>query len=182
MSFYERAAAEGGFELGVRTGLQAILASPSFIFRLERQAPDASPGDTYRLADVDLASRLSFFLWSTGPDEELLETAVAGRLSDPGVLERQVERMLADPRSEALASRFAAQWLRLQDADKNSPDTYLYPDFTAQLRADMVRETQLLFEHLVREDRSLFELITADYTFVNERLADHYGIPGVAGA
>jgi hypothetical protein len=182
MSFYERAAAEGGFELGVRTGLQAILASPSFIFRLERQAPDASPGDTYRLADVDLASRLSFFLWSTGPDEELLETAVAGRLSDPGVLERQGERMLADPRSEALASRFAAQWLRLQDADKNSPDTYLYPDFTAQLRADMVRETQLLFEHLVREDRSLFELITADYTFVNERLADHYGIPGVAGA
>ena len=181
ISFYDRAAAEGGFELGVRTGLQAILASPSFIFRLERQAPEAEPGESYRLRDIDLASRLSFFLWSTGPDEELLEIAVANRLSDPGVLEQQVERMLADPRSEALATRFASQWLRLQDTDKNSPDTYLYPDFTAQLRADMVRETQLLFDHLVREDRSLFDLIAADYTFVNERLAEHYGMRGVAG-
>jgi hypothetical protein len=181
LSFYDRGVSEGGFELGVRTGLQAILASPSFIFRLERQSLEAEPGASYRLADVDLASRLSFFLWGTGPDEELLEIAMAERLSDPGVLEQQVRRLLADPRSEALAARFASQWLRLQDADKNSPDSYLYPDFTGQLREDMVRETQLLFDHLVREDRSLFEIITADYTFVNERLARHYGIAGVAG-
>ena len=181
MAFYDRGAAESGFELGVRTGLQAILASPSFLFRLERQSPEAEAGESYRIADMDLASRLSFFLWGTGPDEELLELAVAERLSDPRVLERQVERMLADPRSEALTTRFASQWLRLQDADKNSPDSYLYPDFTGQLRTDMVRETQLLFEHIVREDLSLFELVTADYTFLNERLARHYGIPGVAG-
>ncbi|HUP51593.1 MAG TPA: DUF1592 domain-containing protein [Longimicrobiales bacterium] len=182
MSFYDDGAASGDFELGVRTGLQAILASPSFIFRLERPPAGAAPGETYRLADVDLASRLSFFLWGTVPDDELLELAAAGRLSDRRLLEQQVERLLADPRSEVLATRFASQWLRLQDTDKNSPDTYLYPDFTAQLRSDMVRETQLLFDHLVRNDRSLFELITADYTFVNERLARHYGIPGVAGA
>jgi hypothetical protein len=181
MSFYDRAAAGGGFELGVRTGLQAILASPSFIFRLERQAPEVEPGESYRLSDIDLASRLSFFLWGTVPDRELLDVAVAGRLSDRGVLERQIERMLADARSDALASRFASQWLRLQDAEKNRPDSYLYPDFTAQLRGDMVRETQLLFGHVVREDRSLFELITADYTFLNERLARHYGIADVAG-
>jgi len=181
MSFYDDAAATGGFEIGVRTALQAILASPWFIFRLERPPAGAKPGESYRLADVDLASRLSFFLWGTSPDEELLELAEAERLSDRGVLEQQVGRMLADPRAEALATRFASQWLRLQDAEKNSPDSYLYPDFTAQLRSDMVRETQLLFEHLVRENRSLFELITADYTFANERLARHYGIPGVAG-
>jgi hypothetical protein len=181
LSFYDEAAAEGGFELGVRTGLQAILASPSFIFRLERQAPEAESGEPYRIADLDLASRLSFFLWGTAPDEELLAVAAAERLSDAGVLEQQVERMLADPRSEALASRFAFQWLRLQDAAKNSPQSYLYPDFTSQLRDDMVRETQMLFEHLVREDRSLFELITADYSFLNDRLARHYGIPGVSG-
>jgi hypothetical protein len=181
MEFYDEGAAEGGFELGVRTGLQSILASPAFIFRLEQVSPEAEPGQPYRLADVDLASRLSFFLWGTVPDEELLEIAAAERLSDPDVLEQQVERLLADPRSEALATRFASQWLRLQDADKNSPDSYLYPDFTAQLRDDMVRETQLLFDHLVREDRSLFEIITADYTFLNDRLARHYGIPGVVG-
>jgi hypothetical protein len=182
MAFYDQGFAEGGFEIGVRTGLQAILASPSFIFRLERQSPEAESGAPYRLTDVDLASRLSFFLWGTAPDEELLEIAVAERLSDAGVLEQQVRRMLGDPRSEALATRFASQWLRLQDAEKNSPDSYLYPDFTGQLRADMVRETQLLFEHLVREDRSLFELVTADYSFMNERLARHYGIAGVVGS
>jgi len=182
MRFYDEGAAEGGFEIGVRTGLQAILASPSFIFRLERPSPEAEPGGSYRIPDVDLASRLSFFLWGTGPDQELLEIAVADRLRNPSVLEQQVERMLADPRSEALASRFASQWLRLQEADKNSPDSYLYPNFTGQLRDDMIRETQMFFEHLVREDLSLFEMISADYSFMNERLAQHYGIPGVTGA
>jgi hypothetical protein len=181
MTFYDSGAADGGFEIGVRTALQAILASPSFFFRLEEQPEGVAAGQAYRLSDVDLASRLSFFLWGSGPDDDLMEVASRGGLSEPAALDRQVERMLADPRAEALATRFAAQWLRLQDARKNQPEPYLYPDFTGQLRDDMVRETELFFEHLVREDRSLLELYTADYTFVNERLARHYGIPDVAG-
>ena len=182
MAFYDRASVEDGFEVGVRTALQAILASPSFIFRLE-QAPEAvRPGESYRIADVDLASRLSFFLWAAAPDDELVALAAEGRLSDPAVLESQVRRMLADPRAEALSTRFASQWLRLQDAEDNQPEPYLYPDFTGQLREDLVRETQLFFDHLVRTDGSLLELFTADYTFVNERLAAHYGIPGVSGS
>ena len=181
MGFYDRAAAEDGFEVGVRTALQAILASPSFIFRLEEAPPEVEPGESYRITDVDLASRLSFFLWAGGPDDELVTLAAEGRLSDPAVLESQVRRMLADPRAEALSTRFASQWLRLQDAEDNQPEPYLYPDFTGQLREDLVRETQLFFDHLVREDGSLLELFTADYTFLNERLAAHYGIPGVSG-
>ncbi|MDE2661830.1 MAG: DUF1592 domain-containing protein [Gemmatimonadota bacterium] len=187
MAFYDDAAAEAaedgsdGFEIGVRTALQAILANPSFIFRLEQAPPEAAPGESYRIADVDLASRLSFFLWAASPDDELLTVAAEGRLSDPAVLEAQVRRMLADPRAEALSTRFASQWLRLQDAEDNQPEPYLYPDFTGQLREDLVRETQLFFDHLVREDRSLLELFTADYTFLNERLAGHYGIEGVSG-
>ena len=181
MAFYGRAAAEEGFEIGVRTALQAILASPSFIFRLERAPPEIPPGETYPIADVDLASRLSFFLWATSPDDELVTLAAEGRLSEPAVLESQVRRMLADPRAEALSTRFASQWLRLQDAEDNQPEPFLYPDFTGQLREDLVRETQLFFDHLVREDGSLLELFTADYTFLNERLAAHYGIPGVSG-
>jgi len=181
MSFYDRGADDEGFEVGVRTGLQAILASPSFIFRLEQKPDDVRPGDTYRLGDVDLATRLSFFLWAMSPDDELLELAADGRLSDPENLAQQVERMLEDPRSEALATRFASQWLRLQDARDKQPEPFLYPDFTGQLSDDLVRETQLFFDNLIREDRSLLELFTADYTFLNERLARHYGIPGVSG-
>ena len=182
MSFYQSAAAEEGFEVGIRTGLQAILASPSFIFRLEREPSDLGAGESYRLSDLDLATRLSFFLWATGPDEELISIAAEGRLSAPGVLDRQVERMLEDERASALATRFAFQWLRLQDAEKNRPEPFLYPDFTGQLGADMVTETERLFTHLVQEDRSLLELFTADYTFVNDRLARHYGIPDVSGS
>ncbi len=133
------------------------------------------------MSDLDLASRLSFFLWDTSPDDALLEAAAEGRLSNPEVLSQQVERMLADPRSRALAARFASQWLRLQDAEDNQPEPYLYPDFTGQLRFDLVRETELFFDNLVREDRSFLELLTADYTFLNERLARHYGIPGISG-
>ena len=181
MSFYDRAAASEGFEVGVRTALQAILSSPHFLFRLEEAPEGVKPGASYRLSDLDLASRLSFFLWGTTPDDALLELASNERLSHPEALERQVERMLADPRSEALATRFASQWLRLQDAEDNHPEPYLYPDFTGQLRDDLVRETALLFDTLVREDRSLLELLTADYTFLNENLARHYGIPGVSG-
>jgi hypothetical protein len=182
MSFYDTGAAAEGFEVGVRTGIQAILASPSFIFRLEREPSGLRPGENYRLSDLDLATRLSFFLWATGPDEELLATAAEGRLTEPGVLEQQVDRMLEDERASALATRFAYQWLRLQDAEKNHPEPFLYPDFTGQLGIDMVTETELLFEHLVQEDRSLLELFTADYTFVNDRLARHYGIPNVSGS
>ena len=178
MSFYDAAAAEAGFEAGVQMGLQAILVSPEFVFRLEREPADTRPGDDYPLSDIDLATRLSFFLWATVPDEELLEVAGSGRLSDEGVLEAQVERMLANPRSETLATRFAHQWLRLQDVGKVWPESYLYPDFSQQLADAMVRETELLFDHLVREDRSLLELLDADYTFLNQRLAQHYDIEG----
>ena len=181
MSFYDQEEEEEGFEIGVRTALQAILAGPSFIFRLEQAPPEVAPGESYRIADVDLASRLSFFLWAASPDDELLTLAAEERLSDPAVLELQVRRMLADPRAEALSTRFASQWLRLQDAEDNQPEPYLYPDFTGQLREDLIRETQLLFDHLVQEDRSLLELFTADYTFLNERLAAHYGTAGVSG-
>jgi hypothetical protein len=181
MKLYDEGAATDGFEVGVRTGLQGILIAPEFLFRLEREPGDARPGQGYRMGGVDLANRLSFFLWATAPDQQLLELAANGRLSDPVVLERQVERMLADPRAETLATRFARQWLRLQDVGGVWPQAYLYPDFSAQLAQAMVRETELLFLHLVREDRSLLELFNADYTFLNERLARHYGIPGVSG-
>jgi hypothetical protein len=181
MSFYDMGAADGGFEAGVQTALQAILASVHFIFRVEEQPADARAGTTFRIADVDLAARLSFFLWGTPPDAELSDLASRGRLSDPKVLEAQARRMLADPRSEALATRFAAQWLRLQDLDKVHPDSYWFPDFDQQLADAMIRETELFFYDLVRNDRSFLDLFNASYTFANERLARHYGIPGVWG-
>jgi mono/diheme cytochrome c family protein len=172
---------DGGFEAGIRTALEAILASPHFIFRLEREPQDARPGGAYRVADLDLASRLSYFLWATPPDQELLTIATQNKLSAPGMLETQARRMLADPRAAALGTRFAAQWLRLQDVDKVHPDPNFYPNFDDNLAEMMRRETQLFFNNLVKEDRSVLELYTADYTFVNERLARHYGIPAVAG-
>jgi cytochrome c5 len=181
MGFYDRYAQNSGFEIGVRTALQSVLASPSFLFRLEEQPEDVQPGQQFQLNASDLASRISFFIWGTGPDDELRELANQGRLSDPEVLEAQVVRMLSDPRSKNLATSFASQWLRLQEAGKNDPEPYLYPDFTGQLKEDMIRETQLFFENLIHEDRSLLEIVSADYTFVNERLADHYGIEGIIG-
>lgn len=181
MSFYMLGREEGNFETGVRMALQAILSSPSFIFRLEEIPETASPGGTYRIADVDLASRLSFFLWSSPPDEELLELATKGELSQPEVLDAQVRRMLADSRSETLATRFASYWLRLQDLEKLHPDALTFPLYDHTLAEAMKRETELFFEHLFQEDRSIVELLTADYTFVNERLARHYGIPDVTG-
>jgi hypothetical protein len=181
MPFYQKGAASGGFEGGVRASLEAILSSPYFIFRLEREPDVARPGNAYRVADLDLASRLSFFIWGTPPDKDLIALASQGKLSDPLTLERQTRRMLADPRSEALATRFASQWLRLQDIDKVKPDPNFYPNFDDNLAAMMRKETQLFFTSLVREDKSLLDLYRANYTFVNERLAQHYGIPGVAG-
>jgi hypothetical protein len=182
MSFYETGAAEGGFESGVRTALQAILASPHFVFRLEVAAEAADASGLRRLNDLALASRLSFFLWSTVPDDELLKVAGEGKLSQPEALRGQVERMLSDPRAEALASRFASQWLRLQDLDKIDPDYLYYPLYDDTLASAMRRETELFFESLVRENRSVLEILTADYTFVNERLAAHYGISNVTGS
>jgi len=181
MSFYDTAAVKDGFENGVRTALQAILASPYFVFRFEMAPPNVAPGQDYRISDVDLASRLSFFLWGTIPDEQLLKLSEQHRLSDRKTLEREVRRMLADPRAEALSTRFAAQWLRLQDLEKVHPDAFLFPDFDLQLADAMRRETELFFNDIVRGDRSVLDLFTADYTFVNERLAQHYGIPNVSG-
>jgi Protein of unknown function (DUF1592)/Protein of unknown function (DUF1588)/Protein of unknown function (DUF1587)/Protein of unknown function (DUF1585)/Protein of unknown function (DUF1595) len=187
MSFYEQGATEGGFESGVRTALQAILASPYFVFRLEatpaRAVKPASvdAGNVRRVTGTNLASRLSFFIWAGPPDAELLKLAREGTLDTPAGLDAQVERMLADPRAEALSTRFAAQWLRLQDLDKIDPDTLLYPQWDETLSQAMKRETELFFDSFVQEDRSVLELLTADYTFVNERLALHYGIPNVTG-
>ena len=177
MALYDTGAEHGGFEPGVRMALEAMLASPHFVFRFEAPPIDIGVADSFTITDLDLASRLSFFLWATGPDRELIGLATGNRLSEPAVLEAQVRRMLADPRAEALATRFAAQWLRLPDLDAMHPDVRTYPDFDAQLKRAMRRETELFFDHLVREDRSLLELLTADYTFVNARLAKHYGIP-----
>ena len=181
MAFYRTGAAEGGFEAGIGTALEAILASPHFVFRFEEPPASTRADGGYRIRDIDLAARLSFFLWGTSPDEELMDVAVEGRLSDRAALDAQVTRMLADPRAEALGTRFAAQWLRLQDLEKINPDVRLQPDFHQQLRQSMLRETELFFYNLVREDRSVFDLYSADYTFVDERLARHYGIPDVAG-
>ena len=186
MSLYEAGTTAGGFESGVRMALEGILASPHFIFRFE-ESPARVDGETtaaesFALDDLDLASRLSFFLWAAGPDAELIRVASEGRLSVTDELERQVRRLLADPRANVLATRFAAQWLRLSDLEKIHPDVRTYPNFDEQLKTAMIRETELFFETLVREDRSLLELFTADYTFVNERLARHYGIPDVRGA
>jgi hypothetical protein len=187
MGFYRKGASAAGdradaFEQGIRTALQVILASPHFVFRFERVPPNVAPGHNYNISDVELASRLSFFLWGTIPDGQLLAAATAGKLSNPATLNAQVRRMLADPRAEALSARFATQWLRLQDLDLVHPDPFWFPDFDQQLADAMRRETELLFADLIRRNASLFELWTADYTFVNERLARHYGIPDVAGS
>jgi hypothetical protein len=181
ISFYEEGRLEGDFDRGIRTGLEAILASPHFVFRFEQPPEGVSAGETYRLAGVALASRLSFFLWGTPPDQELNDLAASGSLSDDEALQGQVRRMLADPRAEAMGTRFAAQWLRLQDLDKIHPDVRLEPDFHQQLADAMRRETELFFYSLVRDDRSVLDLFEADYTYVNERLARHYGMEGVVG-
>ena len=181
MGFYQQGRKKGDFEQAIRFALQAILASPRFVFRLEEVPATLRAGQPYRLNDHDVASRLSFFLWGNVPDAELLEAAAAGQFRTPLALRKQVSRMLADPRSETLATRFAAQWLRLQDLDKMIPDYLQYPDYDDTLAAGMRRETELFVDSLVREDRSVLELLDSDYTFVNERVAIHYGIPNVTG-
>jgi hypothetical protein len=180
MMFYESGAEDGTFEDGVRTALEAILASPHFVFRIEREQ-DVTPGENYRLSGVDLANRLSFFLWGSPPDDELLSLASQGELREGGELERQARRMLADPRAEALGSRFVAQWLRLPDLYLNHPNPNFFPNFDQNLADLMATETQMFFNYLVSEDRSFFEFYNADYSFMNERLARHYGYANVAG-
>jgi hypothetical protein len=181
MNFYVEGRDGGDFESGVRMALQAVLASPSFVFRFEAEPDSVQPGQDYRISDLELASRLSYFLWSTVPDDALIEVAEEGRLHEPTVLEQQVRRMIKDPRAETLSTRFAAQWLHLADLTGVVPDPLLYPQFDTTMGESMRRETELLFDSIVREDRNLIELLTADYTFVDERLAKHYGISEVMG-
>ncbi len=181
LDFYSMGAEDGGFEIGVRTALEAILSSPHFLLRMEREPNQVAPGDVYTLDDMALAKRLSFFIWGTNPDAELLELANRGKLSRNRILKAQVLRMLVDPRSEALATRFASLWLRLQDLEKVEPDAFWFPNYSQQLMTAMRRETELFFYNLVREDRSILELYNANYSFMNERLAQHYGIPNVLG-
>jgi hypothetical protein len=181
LAFYQDGRQKSDFETGVRLALQAILASPRFVFRFEETPQTARVGQSYRISDADLASRLSFFLWGTLPDAELLKVVSSRTLRAPGVLDKQVKRMLASSRAEALSTRFAGQWLRLQDLEKVNPDYLQYPQYDDRLAEALKRETELFFDSLVREDRSLLDLLTADYSFVNERVAMHYGIPNIIG-
>ena len=182
LAFYETGRAAGGFDAGIQAGLERLLIDPEFLFRIERDPEGAPPGAPYRLSDLELASRLSFFLWSSIPDETLLDLAARDTLSDPVTLETQVRRMLADPRASALVENFAGQWLSLRSVDGLAPDPNLFPDFDENLRRAMRRETELLVEYQIREDRSVVDLLRADYSFLNERLARHYDVPGVVGS
>jgi hypothetical protein len=181
VSLYESVSADEGFEAGIKIAIQAILSSPSFIFRLEEKPRGVDEGELFTIDDFDLATRLAQFLWAMPPDDELLSLAAEGELSDDQALESQVSRMLDDSRSEALATRFLTQWLRLPDLERVDPDLLIHPEFDETLREAMRRETELLFVNIITDDLPVTELLTADYTFVNERLARHYGIPGVSG-
>ncbi len=181
LSFYEQGRQTGGFEDGIELALRALLSSPEFLFRVERDPDGAPAGTAYQLSDIELASRLSFFLWSSIPDDTLLDLAEANRLRDPGILEAQVQRMLADSRSGTLTTNFADQWLYLRNLATVAPNLRQFPDFDDNLRSAFEQETRLLFTSIVKENRNVLDLLRADYTFLNERLARHYGIPGVYG-
>jgi len=181
LAFYREGRESGGFEAGIERGLRRLLVSPEFLFRVERDPATASPGTPYRIGNFELASRLSFFLWSSIPDDELLDLAASGRLSDEQVLTQQVRRMLADTRAEAFVTSFAGQWLFLRNLAATGPVQSIFPDFDDTLRQAFRTETELFFNSIVREDRSALDLLRADYTFLNERLARHYGIPNVKG-
>ena len=181
LSFYREGRSEGSFETGIMMALRRILISPEFLFRLERDPTDVAPNVAYRISDLELASRLSFFLWSSFPDDELLDRAERGQLRDPAVLEQQVRRMLADSRSKALVDNFGGQWLYLRNMRSVRPSRDMFPEFDENLREAFQQETELFFESMLREDRSVLDLLQADYTFLNERLARHYGIPNIFG-
>jgi len=182
LAFYKDGRKKGNFETGVQLALRRMLASPTFIFRVEEDPAAVAPGAIYRVNDLELASRLSFFLWSSMPDDALLDLATANRLHQPAVLEAQVRRMLADPKADALVENFAGQWLHIRNLQNIAPNTDEFPDFDNDLREAFRRETELFFRSIVREDRNVLDLMTADYTFVNERLAKHYGLTGVYGS
>jgi mono/diheme cytochrome c family protein len=182
LEFYDAARGRGTFEDGIQRGLQRILASPRFVFRVERDPVAAAPGSVRPVSGLELASRLSFFLWSSLPDEPLLRAATQGTLTQPAVLDRQVRRMLADPRADALVANFAGQWLQLRNVRSVQPNSDEFPDFDDNLRQAFRRETELLFTSIMREDRNVLDLLRADYTFVNERLARHYGMSDVYGS
>jgi mono/diheme cytochrome c family protein len=182
LEFYAEARKDASFEAGIEMALQALLTSTEFLFRIERDPAKIAPNSVYRISDLELASRLSFFLWSTIPDDELLEAAASGRLKQPKELEQQVRRMLADSRAGSLSTNFAGQWLYLRNLAAVSPDARTFPDFDDNLREAFRRETELLFESIMREDRSVLDLLRANYTFLNERLAKHYGIPNIYGS
>ena len=182
MSFYREAAEESGFESGIEAALSSILVNPEFLFRVEHEPAKVKPGQAYRISDIELASRLSFFIWSSLPDEALIDDAIAGNLSDPDTLEAHVRRMLADPRALSLVDNFASQWLHLRNLDSVTPDLRLYPDFDDNLRQAFRKETELFIEGILTEDRPVLEMLKADYTYLNERLAHHYGVPNVFGS
>jgi mono/diheme cytochrome c family protein len=182
MEFYRKGRGEGGFDAGITTALSAVLTNPEFLFRVESDPKKVAANGVYRIGDLDLASRLSFFLWSSIPDDELLDAAVRGKLSQPGELEKQARRMLADRRSFNLATNFAGQWLRLRNIDAVTPSSNIFRDFDDNLRQAFRQETELFFDSVLREDRSVRTFIKSDYTFLNERLAKHYGIPNVYGS
>jgi hypothetical protein len=182
MGFYKTGRAAGNFEDGIESALQRILVDPEFLFRVERDPAGAAPDSVHRISDLELASRLSFFLWSSIPDDELLALAEQGKLGDKATLEQQVRRMLADARSEALVKNFAGQWLYLRNLEKIWPNPDMFPDFDANLRDAFQQESELFFRSMLKEDRSVLDLISADYTFLNERLARHYQIPNVYGS
>jgi hypothetical protein len=181
MPFYQAGRAQAGFDSGIERALQRLLVSPQFLFRIEQDPKGAAPGSVHAVSDVELASRLSFFIWSSIPDDELLDLAAQGKLGKPDVLEQQVRRMLRDPRSSSLVSNFAEQWLYLRDLDAKKPNELLFPDFDESLRAAFRKETDLFLDSVLRSNRSVLDLLSANYTFVNERLAKHYGIRNVHG-
>jgi len=182
LPFYSAGKVEGGFDRGIEKALERVLVSPQFMFRIETEPANAAAGAAYRISDLELASRLSFFIWSSIPDDELLGIAASGKLKAPAVLEQQVNRMLADSRSASMVTNFAAQWLYLRDIEAKQPDEVLFPNWDETLRVGFRRETELFLESILRENRSVLDLLTANYTFVNERLAKHYGIPNVIGS
>src|SRR5262249_48270516 len=182
MAFYTEGRSDGSFESGIELAIRRLLVTPEFLFRIEAEPPRVPPDTNYRLSDLELASRLSFFLWSSLPDDQLIDAAAAGHLEDPGRLEREVRRMLQDPRSRALVDNFAGQWLQTRNLGAHNPSVPLYPDVDDSLREAFRQETHLFVDSVLREDRSVLDLLTANYTFVNERLALHYGIPNVKGS
>jgi hypothetical protein len=186
LAFYRAGRAERDFDFGIEKALRAMLVSPDFLFRIEQDppgsAPGSAPGSVYRISDLELASRLSFFLWSSIPDDQLLDLAEKGKLKDPVVLEQQTRRLLLDPRADSLVSNFAGQWLYLRNLAQQKPDPDIFPEFDESLRQSFQRETELFFQNILREDRSVMELLDANYSFLNQRLAEHYGIPNIYGA